>query len=239
MNKNKIVLLFSLCFIFLTACADTQSESSNVMSMNETDVEAAEAIPPPDNTEKEEVSDIKDEPEDENTEKQPRFSTPAALSDNLYDFQLSIDGTVYPLPMRYCDFESLGWIYGGDNTDTLSVNQYVARQQWEKDGISIDTKLANLSADTVAFSDSMVAGINIDRYMLKECNWKILLPGGIQWGVSNADDIKQAYGEPAFDYDGDTYYKMIYQDGYYREIDLYIYKDTNVLEQIDIENLQQ
>ena len=59
----------------------------------------------------------------------------------------------------------------------------------------------------------------MDRYQMKDSDWEILLPGGIQWGVSNADDIKAAYGDPTSDYDGDNYYKMSYQYDFYREIE--------------------
>lgn len=161
----------------------------------------------------------------------------AELSDNLYDFQLSIDGCVYQIPMQYSDFEALGWEYDGDDTDTLSANQYVPLQRWKKDGGFVYTKFSNMSMNTKAFSESMVGGIRMDRYMVKDCDWEIVLPGAVQWGVSNADDIKAAYGEPTSDYDGNSYYKMTYRYGYYQEINLYVYKDTGVLEQIDIENL--
>ena len=139
--------------------------------------------------------------------------------------------------MWYSDFEALGWEYDGDNTATLSSNQYTGVEVWKKDGVRIYTKFANLSMNAVPYSESMVAGITLDKYDLKDCDWEILLPGGIQYGVSDADAIKEAYGEPSRDYDGDLYYSMTYQLDFYREVELYVYKEENALGKIDLENI--
>lgn len=162
---------------------------------------------------------------------------PSELSENLYDYQISIDEIVYSIPIWFSDLEALGWKYYGDSTDTLSPNQYTNSQQWKKNGISIYTRFANLSEDAVNISDSMVAGIIIEKSDLSDNDCEILLPGGIQLGVSNADDVREAYEEPSFIYDGTKYYKMTYRYDLYSEINLYIYKDTGVLEQIEIMNL--
>lgn len=159
------------------------------------------------------------------------------LSGNLYDFRISIDGTVYQFPMWYSEFEALGWEYGGDPTDTLSSNQYSTTEVWRKDGFRVYTTLANMSMNTVPFSESMVAGIRLENYDLKDCDWKIIMPGGILWGVSNAYDIIAAYGAPSDDYDSDLYYKMTYEYDWYREISLYVYKDDDTLKEIVIENI--
>lgn len=167
----------------------------------------------------------------------PKAAVPGELSDDLYDFQISIDGTVYQFPMWYSDFEALGWEYDGDASQTLSSNQYTAAETWVKDGYKIYRKFANLSMNTVPFSESMVAGITLEDFYLQDCDWEIILPGGIQYGVSDTDAIKAAYGEPTGDYDGDLYYKMTYDKDHYREVNLYVYKDDNTLKEIDIENL--
>ncbi|MCM1387066.1 MAG: hypothetical protein NC231_07050 [Bacillus sp. (in: Bacteria)] len=259
MKKYHLTLLSILCCAFLTACADgraadNRADYEDVPVMQElpaenladdsgsgTDDDAAQQptdvlLETPETKENTNTASENKAEEAQEEELLP-VSTPARLSANLYDFQVSIDGTVYQFPMQYADMEALGWTYGGDSLQTLDVNQYVPLQEWIKDDVSISTKLANLSEVPAAFSDCMVSGITIERHVARDCDWKILLPNGIEWGVSNADDIKEAYGEPAYEYDGDTYYKMIYQDGYYREIALYVYKDTDVLQQIDMENL--
>ena len=93
--------------------------------------------------------------------------------------------------------------------------------------------------NTVPFSECMVTGITMDQYDLKDCDWEIILPGGIQYGVSNADDIKAAYGNPSRDYDGDLYYSMTYEYDSYQDIEFYVYKETNTLGKIDIRNMTE
>lgn len=240
-HRLSAVFLAVNCIIYMTACG-AASETINTAKPQEDALQ--EETAPNDAAEEKQAKEDGQQPEgeklqEEENDTKPEASsvTPMKLSDNLYDFQISIDGTVYQFPMWYSDFEALGWQYDGDNTDTLSNNQYVGIRHWKKDGVSVHTEFANKSMKTVPFSDSMVSGISMDRDGMKSCGWEILLPNGIKWGVSNVDDIIAAYGVPTSDYDGSNYYKMIYQCDFLREICLYVYKDSGVLEQIEIENI--
>ena len=245
MKKKTLALLLTIsCVLSATACgvsgAEEAGEPSRASEARE-ELEKEFSDEEPEEEEVEEEPEAEEEPEEEEKEGEKEVKRPASapseLSDDLYDFQISIDGTVYQFPMWYSDFEALGWEYDGDNTETLSSNQYTAVEVWEKDGFEVYTKFANLSMNTVPFSESAVAGITLDKYYLEDCDWEILLPGGIQYGISDADDIKEAYGEPSRVYDCDMYYMMSYQLDYYREIELYVYKEENALLEIELENL--
>lgn len=248
MKKKVLALLLAIsCTLSIAACgasgdnetpsAADEAREALANEFEEPEVEEEQET----EDEQEEEPEVEEEPEEEEPESAEKPMQPAQapgeLSDDLYDFQISIDGTVYQFPMWFSEFEALGWEYDGDPTNTLSSNQYTLSEVWKKDGIRIYTRLANLSMNTVPFSESMVAGISLEKYNLKDCDWDIILPGGIQWGVSNADDIIAAYGDPTDDYDGDMYYKMTYEYDWYREIELYVYKEEGVLLQIDIENI--
>lgn len=242
MKKKVLALLLMISYtLSMTACGESGVEDTAVNEITEEKEEEAAEPERPDREARsveEETEEVKEEDTaKEKTEKKEAAQTPAELSDDLYDFQVSIDGTVYQFPMWFSDFAALGWEYDGDETETLSSNQYTFTQVWKKDGCKVYTRFANLSMNTVPFSESMVAGITLEEYYLKDCDWEILLPGGIQYGVSNADDIKAAYGDPTSDYDGDLYYKMTYEYDFYREISLYVYKDDDTLKQIEIENM--
>lgn len=247
MKKKALAMLLAIsCTLAMTACGESKVEDTASDELAEETEEIEEEAEPesPDRQEEsveeepeEEEAETEEEDDTEEAEKKEAAQAPAELSDDLYDFQLSINGEVYQFPMWYADFEALGWEYDGDDTQTLSSNQYTGVETWEKDGVEVYTKLANLSMNTVPFSESMVAGISLEEYYLEDCDWDILLPGGIQYGVSNADDIKAAYGDPTSDYDGDLYYKMTYEYDFYQEISLYVYKDDDTLKQIEIENI--
>lgn len=250
MKKKTLALLLAIsCTLSATACgaADEEVSASVEDEAGDEIEEEIEEEPEEKEFKEEEIEEEKaeEEEEDEAEEEEPASArkpmkpdwTPSELSDDLYDFQVSIDGTVYQFPMWYSEFEALGWEYDGDNTQTLSSNQMTLTEVWKKDGIRAYTRFANLSMNTVPFSESMVVGITLEDNYVKDSGWEIFLPGGIQWGVSNADDIIAAYGDPSDDYDGDSWYKMAYKYDIYRDINLYVFKDDDTLKKIEIENI--
>lgn len=164
-------------------------------------------------------------------------NAPSALSDDLYDFQVSINGVIHQFPMWYADFEAMGWTYNGDNTQMISPDQYTSSEYWVKDGYEVGVSFANLFANSVAYADSMIGEIKLHEQFLRGSDWEIILPGNIQWGISSLEDIKAAYGEPSIEYEGKQYYELTYVLDSYREVELSVKKDTNVLGIIRITNM--
>ncbi|MBR4086155.1 MAG: PT domain-containing protein [Lachnospiraceae bacterium] len=177
-----------------------------------------------------------EEPDAEPTDK-PEVQAPANLSDDLYDFQISIDGTVYQFPMWYEDFVALGWECTEDLSTKLTSNQYYPSAVFTKDGVKFYVGLANLSMNSVTLDKSMVYAIKLDDYYLKDNTWEFILAKGITRGVSTKDDIIAAYGEPSDEYDGSNYFKLTYDYDTYQEVVLYVSKETNTLNEIEIENM--
>lgn len=256
--KKKVlaVLLAGSCVISAMGCGDSTKTTLAEEKAAELEAEFEE-------TEEEEVKEEKakeeevkqEETEDEKPEKEEETAEeerqakrpgrarknsgtqmPTELSDDLYDFQVSIEGEVYQFPMWYSDFEALGWECDEDVTQTLASDEYCSTNIWKKDGFEVYTDLANMSMNTVSLEDSMVCGITLEEYYFGDCDWEIILPGGIKYKESNADDIRAAYGDPTSDYDGENYYKMEYEYDLYRSIELYVYKDDNTLKEISIRN---
>ena len=210
-KKFLAVLLAVSCVLSLTACsAKEETLDAEVVDLN-TEEATTDAM------EETSIEENAEEASVEETEKTNRgeVSTPSELSDELYAFQISIDGTIYQLPMWASDFEALGWTYDGDATRTLASNEYTVAETWKKGNTSVYTSLANLSMNTVSLKDSMVAGIEVDEYLLKDSNSEIILPKGIQYGVSTKEDVIAAYGDPTYEYDGDNWFKMGYEKDYY------------------------
>ena len=241
-KKTLILALMMALMLVVTACSEdkgrgrgTDAPVSDVTQEKDSDVA---------DEKDEEVTDEKEEEKTEDTqeEKEPQKDTnaevnvPANLSDDIYSFQVSIDGTVYQFPMWAKDFKALGWTYSGDGTKTLSSNEYTTAETWEKGDAKVYTSLINLTMNSVTFEEAAVGGITLEEFYLKDCNMEIVLPKGIQYKVSSRDDVIAAYGEPSSEYDGDLYYKMTYKYETYREINLYVFKETGTLDKIEIRN---
>ena len=232
MKKKAILLvLMMVLMLLITACASGGGRNrGNDRDSRRDDVE---------DTEIEEDVEEDDDVEAEEEEKVPETTpatAPSELSDDIYSFQVSVDGTVYQFPMWAKDFAALGWTYDGDDSQTLTSNQYTVAETWVKGDLEVYTSLINLSMNEVTYKDAAVGGITFDEYDLKDTNVQIVLPKGIQFGVSTRDDIIAAYGEPTDEYDGSMYYNMTYEYDYYQEIDLYVYKETGTLDKIEIRN---
>ena len=231
MKKKAILLVLMMVLMLLvTACASGGGRNrGNDRDSRRDDVEDTEI--------EEDVEEEDDEVEEEEkvTETTPA-TAPSELSDDIYSFQVSVDGTVYQFPMWAKDFAALGWTYDGDDSQTLTSNQYTVAETWVKGDLEVYTSLINLSMNEVTYKDAAVGGITFDEYDLKDTNVQIVLPKGIQFGVSTRDDIIAAYGEPTDEYDGSMYYNMTYEYDYYQEIDLYVYKETGTLDKIEIRN---
>ncbi len=239
-RKTMPALLAVCCALSLAACGNAEEKASGTAGTEADETLQEEPEAEPEQEEEESGEDAEAEaPDTEETdgEDKAQSSASAQLSDDLYDYQVSIDGTVYQFPMWYADFEALGWEYDGDASQTLDSNQYTVAEVWKKDGVSVYTDLANLSMNTAPFSECMVSGITLDRYDMEDSGWEILLPGEIAWGVSNADDIVAAYGDPTSTYDGDLYYKMTYEEDIYNSVSLYVFKEGDSLQKIEIENM--
>ncbi len=203
------------------------------------ETEEPEVTEEPAETEKPEVTDEPEETDEPAETDKPAVQAPSDLSDDLYSFQISIDGTVYQFPMWYEDFVALGWECTEDLSTKLVSNQYFPSAVFTKDGVKFYAGLANLSMNSVTLDKAMVYSIKLDDYYLKDCDWEFVLPKGITRGVSTKDDIIAAYGDPTDEYNGSNYDKLTYEFDTYQEIALYVSAETKTLNQIDIENMTE
>lgn len=147
------------------------------------------------------------------------YEWPTALSDDWLDYTISINGTIYDLPMPYGEFKAQGW-----EADYLSTS--VAANSYDyttftKDGIEMQVLLINYGLKEVPVEQSFVAGFSIDPdWYDVSSNTTIELAGGIKWMEATESDIKKAYGAPDYtytgDYDGEAYTTMDYADDEYR-----------------------
>jgi hypothetical protein len=169
-------------------------------------------------------------------------ATLADLSDDLYSFQILADGVLYHFPMTYSEFTSQGWAVQR-GVEALLPNQYGSltfRKGDAVNGVGAYVDIINVDINERPYEECLIGGIDITNGDYTS-DWGIdkgpvYLPGGIQYGVATMDDIKAAYGEPTDIYEGDIYTKMTYELDSYEQIALYVYKESGVLEEIDIQN---
>ncbi len=159
------------------------------------------------------------------------------LSDDIYSFQLMLDGEFYEFPMSYDDFTAMGWEYQGDPAEQMRPNEYSVAERFVKDDLEIYGTLVNLGINTVTYDACMVGGISLDPYQFEDApDTELVFPGGLAYGAATAEDIQDAYGEPSDTYEGDMYTKLTYEYDYYQDWDFYVYAESGVVEEVEVRN---
>ncbi len=172
------------------------------------------------------------EPTSEPDDNKTAIVMPTDLSVNLYDYQFSIDGQVYDLPMWFSDMEAIGWEYKGDKDYKLDGISYTY-DEWEKGDLEIWTNVSNFSINANNVTDCQITTIEIDADYLDE-PVDVLLPKRVQLGVSTYEDVIAAYGEPTNLYEGLYYTALYYVEDDDKSIELKIDEETGVLNYIEL-----
>ncbi len=153
------------------------------------------------------------------------------------DYQITIAGDTYTFPMMYDEFTSYGWILDDeeDAEDILDPYSY-SIYYFTNEEMQCSAYILNLGINTVSIDSCIVAGITIDSFYWEDIDCIVELPCGIVKDVSTLEDIEAAYGTPTSTYEGELYTEYTYQEDYNREVELTVYKESGVLEDIVIEN---
>lgn len=160
----------------------------------------------------------------------------SALSDDWKDYQIEIDGQVYQFPMTMEAFLACGWECEDDLAQELEPYQY-GNFVFVKDDMKIYAELINFGKNTVAAQDCLVGGLTVDSYYWADCTKHVELAGSIERLVSDGAAIEAAWGTPSDTYEGELYTSYTYETDLYSSIELSVYKESGVLEEIDISNL--
>ncbi len=224
----------------MTACKDSSKDEKDTSS-KETTTAAKEESKADESSEEESEAEPESEADEESEaeEESKADAQPAGndeLSDDIYSFEVSIDGTKLSFPMYYADFIELGWKMDGDDTTKVDPNQYLISQVFKKDDVKVYAPILNLDEDVLPASECLIGGIVIDYTYLKECDKEIVLPGNIEFNKSTMDEAKAAYGDPSSVYEGSSYTKCMYNLQSYSSVELYFDIESNVLNKIDIRN---
>lgn len=160
------------------------------------------------------------------------------LSDDIYSFQFKLDGELYTLPMSYDDFVAKGWEYDGDLSEDIPSMSYTFSERFYKGNLEAYASFFNPGINAAPYTGCLIGSFSVDEYQFEDAPDTVIeLPGGITYGVSTLDDITAAYGTASDTYEGELYTQLTYDYASYQSIELYVDKETGVLNKIDIENL--
>lgn len=163
-----------------------------------------------------------------------------SLSDDLFSYQIMINGELYQIPMEFSDLTAKGWKYDGDENEELDAYTYIGAQTFKMGDYDVEADLANLTDSPQPYSACKIVGIAIN----KSYNWQedndmtFILPMGIQSGVATMEDVKKAYGEPAEEYGEDGIIMVRYEEEYANKQIIFTFHD-GILGDIDIKNFEQ
>lgn len=152
-------------------------------------------------------------------------SGPAVMSDNLFDYTVEIEGTVFKFPCKYEDFTNAGWTISSSNYSPdkkLNGNSNDSFYM-SKDGKKILVYSYNTSGNAVAIKDCPIGGVE----------WTVgsginaTLAKGIT-AKSSADDIISAFGT-ADDRNNLSNYTILYyrQGSLSNQVRFYCYKTAD------------
>ena len=134
------------------------------------------------------------------------------LSDDLFSYELSIDGHVYSLPCPVSEFEEHGWAIFSDSepaVEFLDPGETDGYCSIHKKNKRIEVELYNSYPEKAKLSACMVVAVRATAS--KETD--ILLPGGLVFDYNiNKEKVLDTYGEPAkkIEYkDTNTFYYIL------------------------------
>ena len=227
-----LLLTVVLSTIALSACGGSKKSTiaETTPAPTETTASTAELTPTA------EPTDSTVETMDETTAGSTADTTVTGdLSDDLYSFQFSLNGTVYTLPCAYSQFTTDGWSFEDIDGQTLEPGQYTLSNALINGDSRIMANLVNTGTDVVAMDKCNVGKVSIDNYQAEK-GVKLILPKNIAIG-STYDDVIAAYGKPSDERETDPIKYMDYNLDTYSSVKIQINTKTNAVDSIEMENL--
>lgn len=156
-----------------------------------------------------------------------------ALADDLYSFQVMLNGQVYSLPCSYSQLAAAGWAPSEGYSLTLNPNQS-ALERVSMGAQSIYIRFVNTAMDVLSYQDCNVGGLIVeDTDALNGV--QIIMPKGITLG-SSYDEVVAAYGSPSRENTTEMTIFMDYRSDTYAEVSFKLDAATRAVKSIDVKN---
>lgn len=155
---------------------------------------------------------------------QPKETEPAVIemSDDLFDYTINIEGTVFQIPFKYQDITAAGWTISSsgvsDSTKIAGMNyEYFTMSN---NGKSIWVYSYNASGNAREIKDCLIGGVEFSA----KNDLDISIAKGIT-ASSTVEEIIEAFGIPANRNDYDDYSYLTYQqnDSIYNNVKFCVY----------------
>lgn len=157
----------------------------------------------------------------------------------LYSFQIKIDGVNYTLPATYSDFQQNGWELRGED-ESVGANTKMIGVYLKKDKETINIQPYNPGESEAKISECQIVYLSVD---IKDVE-SIEMPGGFKFDVNTKpEDVKAKYGEPDGEYNSEESdrYTYKYEKSTYSTVQFTMYGDNATLDKgygsITMENL--
>lgn len=157
------------------------------------------------------------------------------LSDDIYSYQVQLNGVVYSLPALYTEFAANGWTADGFDTNTLNPNSKTLGNPAQMGEQTVSLTMYNPDVNVLTYDKCYVCTVSMSDYYAKT-GASLVLPKGITIG-SKETDVIAAYGEPSNFYEGTTSKSLIYSTEAYCSIKFDIEVTDGQVAGITVQNI--
>lgn len=237
MKKLTVLMLIMTLSLSASACGkktdsasvENEVEASDVLTTEENN-ESSESDEAENMEETEEAEPEETEPEEAATESDTSAAT--YPSDDLFAFEVSVDGELISVPCKVSDLETLGYSFGDKSENVLETNYTTGGLIKNSNGNSVSVGIFNDSGSEKTFAECDVDDIYF--YQRSSEGQSIVFAKGITFGATQ-EDIVSAFGEPSRISDvGDLITLDYYKDGTdkFNSVSFNVYKGA--LNEVDL-----
>jgi|GEM_PF-2030390 len=230
MKKKYLIYIAGIAFIIsmlLSACSDNNAiTATKILNSSENVSQSVNNNP---------------------TEKETAYMPPLQLGNDLTSFNVEIEGDIYRLPVPISAFLDNGWEITEKSVETIEANDYkTSAVSITKNNKTLsDVDLNNYSNEVKPVEQCFVYGITAKKYTFwgESDDIAVILPSDITIGTSE-NEVTEKYkslldnGELKTRIDNNDYILYEYIGIYNRTIQIYINKETKLVYNIMIQNLE-
>lgn len=188
--------------------------------------------------EEEDSDDKKDEADNKADEEKPKKDVKKSsetLSDDVYDFQISLSGTVVSFPIAFSEFESYGFTCTDDSSQSIPSGSYGMFYFKNADGDRVMGYVMNFGINAAAAEDCYITGVQVDKFDYK--TGEAAAAAGMTINESTRDEVEAAFGDPSDAYESDSYPNITYKIDYYEYVKFtFDAANDDVLYKIEVKN---